>query len=221
VPAHTRLQTKRQRAVVRRPCPRARQVRPGTSRRVVAHQRGEQDVNAPPVWRAVHREQWGSRSGGPPPTPYTTVHPGARPRSRTPRSPTPPVTSHSARRRTPGFLAGSAGRARFGACSAHLGTRISDRRHGRRGVVTLTFLLVRLRAGTRCSACSAEPPHPPSSRPSVAPRPRSAPGRAITPSGSAGSPAGLGPEHPTGRPVRALLGDAVPATLALVGTSLT
>src|SRR5207237_1155860 len=56
-PAHAGLQSEGETLPVFRPRPRAREVRPGHERRVVAHERGEQDVALYLLGERVHGEQ--------------------------------------------------------------------------------------------------------------------------------------------------------------------
>src|SRR5437016_11908468 len=104
---------------------------------------------------------------------------------------------------------------------AHLGTRTLSGAVIVAGVVTLTFLLVRLAPGDpveRLVGPTATPAQLAAQRRALGlDRPLAAQYAIWLSRFARGD---WGRSIATGRPVRALLGDAVPATVALVGTSL-
>src|SRR5438445_730083 len=145
-PAHARLQSEGQALPVFRPRPRAREVRPGHERRVVAHQRGEQHVALHLLGERVHGEQRvHALEVGPRRVDHgaTAVRgPRAARRDHHPSRHQPKRSSPHAR-----ILAGPRWSREIRRMLAHLGTRTLAGAVVVLGVVTLTFLLVRLAPG--------------------------------------------------------------------------
>src|SRR3989441_2898624 len=219
-PAHAGLQSERETLPIFRPRPRAREVRPGHERRVVAHERGEQDVALYLLGERVHGEQRVDalevRPGCVPPGATAVRGSRAARRDHHPSGPQPQRSSPHAR-----ILAGPRGSREIRRMLAHLGTRTLAGAVVVAGVVTLTFLLVRLAPGDpveRLLGPTATPAQLAAQRRALAlDRPLAAQYAIWLGRFARGD---WGRSIATGRPVRALLGDAVPATLALVGTSL-
>src|SRR5438445_305432 len=219
-PAHAGLQSERETLPIFRPRPRAREVRPGHQRRVVAHERGEQDVALYLPGERVHGEQRVHALEVRP----RCVHHGATAvrgsraarRDHHPSGHQPQPSSPHAR-----ILAGLGGSREIRRMLAHLGTRTLVGAVVVAGVVTLTFLLVRLAPGDPVERLLG---------PTATPEQLAAQRRALGLDRPLAAQYAIwlarfvrgdwGRSIATGRPVRELLGDAVPATVALVGTSL-
>src|SRR6266849_5311474 len=219
-PAHARLQSEGEALAVFRPRPGAREVRSRHERRVVAHQGGEEDVALHLFGEGVHREQGihalqvRSRS---------VYHGATAVRGSLPARRDHHTPSHQPQRSLPHarILAGLGRSPEIRRMLAHLGTRTLAGAVVVAGVVTLTFLLVRLAPGDpveRLLGPTATPAQLEAQRRALGlDRPLAAQYAIWLGRFARGD---WGRSIATGRPVRALLGDAVPATLALVGTSL-
>src|SRR6266581_852779 len=145
-PAHAGLQSEGETLPVFRPRPRASEVGPGNERRVVAHERGEQHVALDLFGKRVHGEQ---RVHALEVRPRCVDHGATAVRgSRAARRDHHP-SGHQPQRSSPHarILAGPGGTREIRRMLAHLGTRTLVGAVVVAGVVTLTFLLVRLAPG--------------------------------------------------------------------------
>src|SRR5216683_55802 len=219
-PAHARLQSEGETLSVFRPRPGAREVRSRQERRVVAHQGGEEDVALHLLGEGVHREQ---RIHALEVRSRRVYHGATAVRGSLPARRDHQTPSHQPQRSLPHarILAGLRRSREIRRMLAHLGTRTLAGAVVVAGVVTLTFLLVRLAPGDpveRLLGPTATPAQLEAQRRALGlDRPLAAQYAIWLGRFARGD---WGRSIATGRPVRALLADAVPATLALVGTSL-